>query len=71
MRFFIVYSRRGKNNGMFSRIETFLSTFYLERKYADSGLDNDVWEHDYTDGYKQLKIEREKALNFLRKAIEE
>lgn len=68
---FIVYSRRGKNNGMFSRIETFLSTFYLERKYADSGLDNDVWEHDYTDGYKQLKIEREKALNFLRKAIEE
>lgn len=68
---FIVYSRRGANNRMFSRIETFLSTFNLERKYVGSGLDNDAWEHDYTDGYKQLEIEREKALNFLRKAIEE
>lgn len=68
---FIVYSRKGKNSGMFSRIETFLSKFNLERKFVDSGLDNDIWEHDYSDGYKQLEIERERALNFLKQAIEE
>lgn len=68
---FVVYSRNGINNNMFSRIETFLSTFNLERKFADSGLDNDIWEHNYSSGYKQLEIERAKALNFLRQAIEE
>ena len=68
---FIVYPRKGGNSEMFSRIETFLSKFSLERKFVDSGLYNDVWEHNYCDGYKQLKIERDKVLNYLIKAIEE
>ena len=66
---FIVYDRRGKNNNMNSRISNFLSTFHLERKYANSGLANDIWEHDYKEGYKQLEIEREKAIKYLKEAL--
>lgn len=66
---FIVYDRKGKNNNMNSRISNFLSTFHLERKYANSGLENDIWEHDYTEGYKQLVIEREKVIKFLRESL--
>lgn len=67
---FIVYDRKEKNNNMNSRILNFLSTFKLNRKYVNSGLDNDIWEHDYSEGYKQLEIERKKAIDFLKKALE-
>ena len=66
---FIVYDRNWGAGNMNSRIETLLSKFHLERKYANSGLDNDIWEHDYTEGYKQLEIEREKAIKFLKEAL--
>lgn len=66
---FLVYAREGKENNMISRIETLLKTFHLERKYVDSGLENNLFEADYKDGYKQLAFEREKALNFLKKSM--
>ena len=68
---FLVYQRAGKKENMMSRMDTLLSKFSLERKYANSGLPNDIWEHDYTEGYKQLEIERKKAINFLKKALED
>lgn len=68
---FVVYDRNLDGPNMNSRLETLLSKFHLERKYAGSGLPNDIWEHDYTEGYKQLEIEREKAINFLKKALED
>ena len=68
---FIVYDRNWDGGNMNSRLETLLSKFHLERKYANSGLGNDIWEHDYTDGYKQLEIERKKAIDFLKKALED
>lgn len=68
---FIVYDRKWNGKCMNSRLETLLSKFYLERKYAGGNLENDIWEHDYTKGYKQLEIEREKAITFLEKALEE
>lgn len=68
---YLVYARKGQENGMISRIDTLLSTFDMQRKYANSGLDNDIWEHNYTEGYKQLETEREKAINFLQKALED
>lgn len=67
---FIVYDRNWDEGNMNSRLETLLSKFQLERKYANSGLQNDIWEHDYEEGYKQLEFEREKALKFLREALE-
>ena len=68
---FIVYDRNWNEGNMNSRLETLLSKFSLERKYANSGLPNDIWEHDYTEGYKQLEIERKKAIDFLKKALED
>lgn len=66
---FKVYDRNWHEGNMNSRLETLLSMFHLKRKYAGSGLANDIWEHDYEEGYKQLEIEREKALTFLKKAF--
>lgn len=68
---FIVYDRNWNEGNMNSRLETLLSKFHLERKYANSGLYNDIWEHDYSEGYNQLEIERKKAISFLRNALED
>lgn len=67
---FIVFDRLYEGKSMNSRLETLLSKFHIERKYANSGLQNDIWEHDYEEGYKQLEIERKKSVDFLRKALE-
>lgn len=68
---FLVYDRNWNEGNMNSRLETFLTKFNLQRKYVDSGLFNDIWEHDYTDGYNQLKIEKDKATAFLMDALED
>lgn len=68
---FVVYDRNRKGNTMNSRLRTLLKKFKIERKYIMSGLDNDIWEHNYLEGYKQLKIERIKALDFLKRAMED
>lgn len=66
---FLVYDREGTENDMMSRIDTFLSKFSIRRKYVDSGMPNDVMEHDYSQGYQQLAIERQKVLDFLRDSM--
>lgn len=67
---FLVYSRQSSGMGnMMSRIETLLSKFHLERKYIDSGLANDIMECNYTEGVKQLEIERKKVIEFLKMSI--
>lgn len=67
---FVVYDRNWTEENMNSRLETLLGKFHLERKYANSGLENDIWEHNYEDGYKQLELERQKATDFLKKALD-
>lgn len=66
---FLVYNRVSSKGNMISRIETLLKKFHLERKYVDSGLDNDLFEADYTEGYNQLEVERKKAMDFLKKSM--
>lgn len=66
---FLVYSRQGKEGNMMSRIDTLLKTFSLERKYAGSGLHNELFEADYAKGYEQLETERKRAVDFLLLAI--
>ena len=66
---FLVFDRKWDGCNMNSRLETLLKKFDLERKYAGSGLKNDIWEHDYSLGHKQLVIERQKAMSFLKKAF--
>lgn len=68
---FIVYDRNREGNKMNSRINTLLKKFKIERKYAMSNLNNEIWEHDYSEGYEQLKIERKKALDFLKASLED
>ena len=66
---FIVYDRNWSECNMNSRLETLLDKFDLKRKYANSNLENDIWEHDYSIGYKQLVIERRRASEFLNRAL--
>lgn len=68
---FVVFDRNWTKQSMNSRINTLLENFSLERKYIDSGLKNDIFEHDYSKGYEQLEIERKKAIDFLKKAFED
>ena len=68
---FIIYDRNKKGSTMNSRINTLLKKFKIERKYENSGLENDIWEHDYAEGYEILKKEKEKSINFLKRALED
>lgn len=67
---FLVYNRQSKEGNMMSRIETLLTMFQLERKYVDSGIDNQIFECNYTEGYKCLEIEKQKFMKYLLYALE-
>ena len=61
-----------KNNNMGSRIDTLLSKFNLDDCRDDLESPTRIPAvHDYTEGYKQLEIERKKAIDFLKKALED
>ena len=65
---FLVYERNGGGN-MISRLDTFLKKFDLWRKYAGSGLENELMECDYSAGYEILMEERKKAIQFLKSSV--
>lgn len=65
---FLVYNRVGAT-GMMSRMETLFTKFDLERKYVDSGLENDIFECDYSAGKKQLEEEQKKLISFLEECM--
>lgn len=67
---FVVFDRNWTKQSMNSRINTFLENFSLERKYINSGMNNSIFEHDYSLGYQRLKNERKKSIDFLKKAFE-
>ena len=66
---FLVHAREGKDPDMFSRLETLLSKFNLERKYVENGIENEVFECDYQLGYEKLEGERKKVLDFLKESM--
>lgn len=67
---FIVYNREGKRQNMMSRIETLLDTLSLQRKYINSGCENEIFECDYSEGFKRLEEERKKVKKFLKTALD-
>lgn len=67
---FMVYPRNGSGENMMSRINTLLNKFDLQRKYVYSGFENDLFECDYKEGYKNLELERKKGMSYLYHAIE-
>lgn len=66
---FLVYPRGDNERNMISRLDTLLKKFHLERKYAYSGIKNELFETNYDEGYKQLEIERKKTMDFLKKSL--
>lgn len=66
---FLVYNREGAESDMISRIDTLLSKFDLKRKYIESGLPNEIFEHDYQAGKLVLNEERRKVYKYLDKII--
>lgn len=66
---FLVFERGGFEKNMFSRIESLLKMFSLQRKYYNSGIPNNLFECDYTYGKSILEAERKKALVLLKKSM--
>ena len=67
---FVVFNREDKVQSMNSRLETLLSKFNLEERYLRKNIiNNTLLEHDYENAYKILEIERQKANDFLERAI--
>lgn len=66
---FLLYNRVGSCD-MMSRLDTLFNKLDLKRKYVDSGLPNEIFECDYSVGYSNLQIERAKARNFLKQALD-
>lgn len=67
---FIVFDREDNIVSMNSRLETLLSKFKLEnRKYCGKITKNDL-SCDYQESYKILDKERDKAINWLKKALD-
>ena len=66
----LLYARAGAETGMLSRLDTLIQKFGLERKYINSGLENDLLECDYSYGLQQLEKERRKVRLFLESAFQ-
>ncbi len=67
----LAYGRVGEsaNTGSISRIATLLRKIGMERRIATERLQCDPYERDYSAAYVRLDAEREKAREFLRKAL--
>ena len=67
---FIVFDREEKIVSMNSRIETLISKFNLKNRKFEGKITIENLNHDYSEAYKILELEREKANNFLEKALD-
>lgn len=65
---FQVFERNGSEKNMISRIETLLKKFDLERKFYGNNQ-NELFECDYSEGYRRLNGEQDKVIKFLRKSL--
>lgn len=66
---FLVFNREGKRQDMMSRIENLLDILSLQRKYVNSGCENEIFECDYSEGFRRLEEERLKVKKFLKAAL--
>ncbi|MGG7152314.1 polysaccharide pyruvyl transferase family protein [Clostridium neonatale] len=65
---FQVFHRNGSQGNMMSRIETLLNKFSLQRKLYGS-MENDLFECNYSEGYRKLSKEKDKVHEFLKKSL--
>lgn len=67
---FLAYRRNGSQANTLSRIETFVKTFGLEKKLADSQLGDNIFETDYSYGYMVLERKRKESAEYIKNIIE-
>lgn len=67
---FIVFDREENIVSMNSRIETLINKFELKNRKFEGKITESNLNHDYTEAYEILEKEREKANNFLKKALD-
>lgn len=65
---FLIYERSSEGD-MNSRIQTFLTKFKIDGKYANGMIPYKILEYNYENGYKILIYEREKVLEFLKESM--
>jgi Pyruvate/2-oxoacid:ferredoxin oxidoreductase gamma subunit len=67
----VVFDRQQKGLvSMNSRIDTLLSKFKLEDRRYNGKITEKLLKFDYTEAKKILEKEKEKSINFLKKALE-
>ena len=67
---FIVFKRDdNKLESMHSRIETLLKTFKMENRIFNEKISEDILDNNYEEAHKILEKERERAIEFLKKAL--
>lgn len=66
---FIVFSRKGANSNMISRLETLLSKFGFEERWSNKLEQNEYLTCDFKHAHEVLKQEQVKFINFINEAI--
>lgn len=66
---FIIFDREDANAKMNSRLDTLLNKFDLKDRWFEDEIKEKQLQIDYTEAYKILEEEREKAKDFIKNAI--
>ena len=66
---FLVFERSDENKNMNSRIDTLLEKFRLVNCRFNGQITDENLNHNYTDAYKILEMERQKSKDFLERAL--
>lgn len=68
---FIVFDREQQNVGnMSSRLDTLIDKFKLKNRKFDGKITEENLNHDYSEAYKILEVERQKSKDFLERALD-
>ena len=67
---FIVFDREDSFVKMNSRLDTLLKKFELEDRWYEEKIKEEQLKTDYTKAYEILEKEREKSMNFLKRALD-
>ena len=67
---FIVFDREDSLEKMNSRLDTLLNKFELKDRWYEGEIKQEQLKTDYTKAYEILEKEREKSMNFLKKALD-
>ena len=67
---FIIFDREDSLTKMNSRIDTLVKKFNLKNRKFNNKITEENLNHDYSEAYEILNMERQKANDFLKKALD-